>query len=105
MNKEGLDDKLVSHKSETVGVALGEMMSAEGLEALSTVSVSEAASSAAAISERLEMVINARDDTNAEDDDDEEFEIPHLFTKSGRKRAVSFPLKVRSLCCNSNFHP
>lgn len=34
--------------------------------------------------------------SKADDDDAEEsFEIPQRFTKSGRKRAVPFPLKVR----------
>lgn len=30
-------------------------------------------------------------------DDEESFEIPQRFTKSGRKRAVPFPLKVRMI--------
>lgn len=36
------------------------------------------------------------------DEDDDDFEIPQRFTKSGRKRAVSFPLKVCLdwLCCD-----
>lgn len=31
-----------------------------------------------------------------EEEDEDDFEIPQRFTKSGRKRAVSFPLKVSS---------
>jgi hypothetical protein len=30
-----------------------------------------------------------------DEEEDEDFEIPQRFTKSGRKRAVPFPLKVR----------
>ena len=30
----------------------------------------------------------------AEEQEDDDFEIPQRYTKSGRKRAVSFPLKV-----------
>ena len=33
----------------------------------------------------------------AKSDDESEFLIPQRFTKSGRKRAVPFPLKVRYL--------
>ena len=32
---------------------------------------------------------------------DESFEIPHRFTKSGRQRAVPFPLKVRMVQINA----
>jgi hypothetical protein len=35
------------------------------------------------------------EDRNGEDDGGVDIEIPQRFTKSGRKRAVSFPLKVR----------
>lgn len=32
------------------------------------------------------------------DEEEDDFEIPQRYTKSGRKRAVSFPLKVCLLC-------
>jgi hypothetical protein len=35
-----------------------------------------------------------------ETEDEEKFEIPQRFTKSGRKRAVSFPLKVSCFKCH-----
>ena len=31
------------------------------------------------------------------EEEDDDFEIPQRYTKSGRKRAVSFPLKVRKM--------
>jgi hypothetical protein len=89
MNTERLDEERVAHQSDTVAVAREEIMPPERFEALTTLSFSAAAG------ERLAMVSSPRSNTHAEDDDDEEFEIPHQFTKSGRKRAVSFPLKVR----------
>lgn len=39
---------------------------------------------------------------NQEEDDDDSFIVPQRFTKSGRKRAVPFVIKVRGiwqLCC------
>lgn len=39
------------------------------------------------------------------DDDDGEFEIPLRFTKSGRKRATPFPMKVRSIHSCPVYHP
>jgi hypothetical protein len=36
-----------------------------------------------------------------EKEEEKEFEIPHKLTKSGRKRAVPFTLKVRTSCSNS----
>ena len=32
------------------------------------------------------------------EEEEDDFEIPQRFTKSGRKRAVSFPLKVCCVC-------
>jgi hypothetical protein len=54
---------------------------------------------AATTDRTLETCLKAQDATNESetsfDVEEEEFEIPQRFTKSGRKRAVSFPLKVR----------
>mmetsp|Transcript_14932 Transcript_14932/g.28017 ORF Transcript_14932/g.28017 Transcript_14932/m.28017 type:complete len:422 (+) Transcript_14932:176-1441(+) len=36
-------------------------------------------------------------------DEDDDFEIPQRFTKSGRKRAVSFPLKLMKVLSNKEF--
>jgi hypothetical protein len=47
----------------------------------------------------LTSLVSAAKRTNEDDDSEEhgEFEIPQRFTKSGRKRAVPFPMKVRLL--------
>ena len=38
------------------------------------------------------------DEEDEEENDDGSFKIPQRYTKSGRKRAVSFPLKVSPQC-------
>lgn len=67
------------------------------------------------VSQRRPALTSAthEEEDDEEDDDDEEeeegdyrrgdmeLEIPQRFTKSGRKRAVSFPLKVRALATAS----
>jgi hypothetical protein len=40
---------------------------------------------------------SARKEEEDDDDDEMDFEIPQRFTKSGRKRAVPFSLKVSSV--------
>mmetsp|Transcript_117818 Transcript_117818/g.175995 ORF Transcript_117818/g.175995 Transcript_117818/m.175995 type:complete len:323 (-) Transcript_117818:142-1110(-) len=41
--------------------------------------------------------------TNKADNDEEDFEIPQRFTKSGRKRAVPFPMKLMKVLSNKDF--
>jgi hypothetical protein len=66
---------------------------AEAAEALTSLS-----SKNNSASKPPDVVDGRRNDQHAqeeEEDDEEEFEFEQRFTKSGRKRAVPFPLKVR----------
>ena len=56
--------------------------------------ISSRMKSATASTSRVASV-PSKSDGKEEKEEDEDFVIPQRFTRSGRKRAVSFPLKVR----------
>ena len=42
--------------------------------------------------------LGANNDTTNKDNQEKGFSFPQRFTKSGRKKAVPFPMKVRRFC-------
>ena len=48
--------------------------------------------------------ISSPQQEKAADEEEDDFEIPQRYTKSGRKRAVSFPLKVGSVAAHTQWN-
>jgi hypothetical protein len=88
MNTERMDTERNVRHADVANAT--ETTPAEAAEALTVLS-----SSSPADVECPGVVNNYRINTLGEEEDDKEYEIPQRYTRSGRKRAVSFPMKVR----------
>lgn len=88
-------------KEQITKSALADFLTKESERGVGSASYPCTSTSEGGVASTIDVAMpNHADDDDEEDESDEanEFTIPKKLTKSGRKRATPFPMKVRNCC-------